>query len=129
MNTFKTRLFLSLFVLGAFFGPFAAVIATEKSKRAQDVAAKEEDIALAQKDAASARYQYYLDIQDRRNNLKQAMEEAKAQYEQLLKAQPELVKAKQTTIDQTVVQPVTTQKLVQQPVTTKPKTSSKTRSS
>jgi hypothetical protein len=129
MNTLKTRFFLLLFVFAAFFGPFAAVIATEKSKRSESLAAKEEEIALARKEAAFARYQYYLDVQSKRNDLKQAMADAKIQYEQLLKEQPDLVKEKQTTTEQTVIKPVVTQKLVEQPVAPKPKSSGKTRSS
>lgn len=130
MNTLKTRFFLFLFVVAAFTAPLTAVMAVEKSKRAKSLATKEEEIALAQKDIAFARYQYYLDISDQKNNLKQAMEDAKAQYEQLLKEQPDLVKAKQTTVNQTTIQPVVTQKLVDQQVTSsKPKTSTKTKTS
>ncbi len=130
MNTLKTRFFLFLFVVAAFTAPLTAVMAVEKSKRAESLATKEEEIALAQKDIAFARYQYYLDISDQKNNLKQAMEDAKAQYEQLLKEQPDLVKAKQTTVNQTTIQPVVTQKLVDQQVTSsKPKTSTKTKTS
>lgn len=130
MNTLKTRFFLFLFVVAAFTAPLTAVMAVEKAKRAESLATKEEEIALAQKDIAFARYQYYLDISDQKNNLKQAMEDAKAQYEQLLKEQPDLVKAKQTTVNQTTIQPVVTQKLVDQQVTSsKPKTSTKTKTS
>ena len=70
--------------------------------------------AQAQKEAAAIRYQYYLDVSDRRTNLKQAMETAKTQYEQLLKEQPDLIKTKQTTVQQTVIRPVVTQKVVEQ---------------
>ncbi|MBP9698265.1 MAG: hypothetical protein KBD65_03680 [Candidatus Moranbacteria bacterium] len=130
MNTLKTRFFLFLFVVAAFTAPLTAVMAVEKAKRAESLATKEEEVALAQKDIAFARYQYYLDISDQKNNLKQAMEDAKAQYEQLLKEQPDLVKAKQTTVNQTTIQPVVTQKLVDQQVTSsKPKTSTKTKTS
>lgn len=130
MNTLKTRFFLLLFVVAAFTAPLTAVMAVEKAKRAESLATKEEEVALAQKDIAFARYQYYLDISDQKNNLKQAMEDAKAQYEQLLKEQPDLVKAKQTTVNQTTIQPVVTQKLVDQQVTSsKPKTSTKTKTS
>ena len=79
MTTLKTKFFLFLFVLAAFIGPFAAVIAVEKSKRAEMLAIKEEEMVAAQKEAAEARYQYYLDSNDRKNNLKQAMVEAKVE--------------------------------------------------
>jgi hypothetical protein len=133
MATLKTKFFLFLFVLVAFIGPFAAVVAVENSKRAQVLATKEEEIAAAQKEAAQARYQYYLDTNDRKNNLKQSMQEAKAQYDQLLKDQPGLVAEKQTTVNQTVIKPVVTQQVVTQQVATtpasKPKSSTKTKTS
>lgn len=135
MGTLKTRWLLLLFVGLAFLGPFAAILTIEKAKRAEKLAIQQQEIAIAQRDAEIARYQYYLDLADRKNNLKQAMQEAKAQYEQLLKDQPGLVKEKQTTVTQTVIQPVVTSKVVEQtvPVTTKttskPKTSAKTKTS
>lgn len=135
MKKFITRLTLFLFVLLAFLGPLAAIVVLEKSRRAESIAAKEEEIALAQKDVALARYQYYLDINDQKSNLKEAMQQAKAQYEQLLKDQPGLVKDKQTTVQQTVIRPVVTQQVVTQQVSSssstssKPKTSTKTRTS
>jgi hypothetical protein len=96
---------------------------------------QQQEIAITQRDAEIARYQYYLDLADRKNNLKQAMQEAKAQYEQLLKDQPGLIKEKQTAVTQTVIQPVVTQKVVTQTVpvstsaTSKPKSSAKTKTS
>lgn len=130
MNTLKTRFFLFLFVVAAFTAPLTAVMAVEKSKRTESLATKEEEVAAAKKDMALARYQYYLDIDDRKNNLKQAMADAKAQYEKLLTEQPDHVKEKQTAVSQTTIQPVVTQKLVDQQVTSsQPKTSTKTRTS
>lgn len=134
MATTKTKFFLFLFALFAFLGPFAAILAIEKTKRAESLIAKQEEIALAQKETALARYQYYLDENDRKNNLKQSMQEAKTQYEQLLKDQPALIKQKQTTVNQTVIKPVAVQKVVtaQVPVastSSKPKSSTKTKTS
>ncbi len=62
------------------------------------------------------------------------MQDAKTQYEQLIKDQPALVKEKQTAVTQTVIKPVVTQKVVEQKVpatstASKPKSSSKTKSS
>ncbi len=135
MSKFATRFILLIFVLGAFVGPFAAIVTIEKSKRAEKLIAEQQSAAQAQKEAAAIRYQYYLDVNDRRNNLKQAMTDAKAQYDELMKQQPDLVKEKQTTVNQTVIKPVVTQKIVEQQVaptttsTTKPKSSTKTKSS
>lgn len=134
MSKFATRFFLLVFVLIAFVGPFAAIVTLDKTKRAEKIIAEQRDAARAQKEASAIRYQYYLDVNDRRNNLKQAMQEAKAQYEQLIKDQPALVKEKQTAVTQTVIKPVVTQKVVEQKVPTtttasKPKSSSKTKSS
>jgi hypothetical protein len=135
MGTLKTRWWLLLFVGLAFVGPFAAILTIEKAKRAEKLAMQQQEIAITQRDAEIARYQYYLDLADRKNNLKQAMQEAKAQYEQLLKDQPGLIKEKQTAVTQTVIQPVVTQKVVTQTVpvstsaTSKPKSSAKTKTS
>jgi len=129
MATFKTKIFLFLFVILAFLAPFAAVIAVEKSKRAEKLIKKQEEMAVAKKEIEQARYQYYLDINDQKNNLKQSMGESKAQYEQLLKDQPALIKEKQTTMTQTVIEPVATKKLVEQKVVSSPTSSSKPKSS
>lgn len=135
MRKFITRFLLLLFVLVAFVGPFAAIIAIEKTKRAEKIMNEQNEAARAERETAAARYQYYLDVSDRKNNLKQAMEESKAQYEQLLKDQPGLIKAKQTTVQQTVIKPVATQKLVEQKVSgtssssSAPKSSTKTKTS
>lgn len=126
------RLTLYFLVLLAFLGPFAAVLAIERSKWAEALVAKQEEVAQAERDAAQARYQYYLDENDQKNNLKQAMEDAKTQYEELLKEQPNLIKAKQTTVEQTVIKPVVTQQVVTQQVpatSSTPKSSTKTKSS
>lgn len=133
MKKFVTRFFLLTFALVAFIGPFAAIVSLDSTRRAERISKEQQEAAEAQKETAALRYQYYLDINDRRNNLKQAMEDSKAQYEQLLKDQPALVKEKQTTVTQTVIKPVATKKVVEQQVTTakasKPKSSSKTKSS
>ncbi|MFZ1654324.1 MAG: hypothetical protein WAT84_00630 [Candidatus Moraniibacteriota bacterium] len=126
MGTLKTRWFLIVFVGLAFLGPFVGILTIEKAKRAEKLVRQQQEIAIAQRDAEIARYQYYLDLADRKNNLKQAMQEAKAQYEQLLKDQPGLIKEKQTAVTQTVIQPVVTQKVVEQAA---PASSSKTTAS
>lgn len=131
MGIFKTKVALFCFVIFAFFGPLAAVIAFEKTKRVQDALATQAEITNAQKETALARYQYYLDVSDRKNSLKQAMAESKAQYEQLLLDQPNLVKDQQTTTTQTVIKPVVTQQITTAtvPVTAAPKASTKTKTS
>jgi hypothetical protein len=133
MKKFVTRFLLVLFALAAFIGPFAVVLNSEQSKRTEQFLATEQEIARTKKEAATARYQYYLDVADRRNNLKQAMEDSKNQYEKLLAEQPDRIKEKQTTVTQTVIKPVKTQKVVEQQVTStaasKPKASTKTKTS
>ena len=133
MKKFVTRFLLVLFALAAFIGPFAVVLNNEQSKRTEQFLATEQEIARTKKEATTARYQYYLDVADRRNNLKQAMEDSKSQYEKLLAEQPDRIKEKQTTVTQTVIKPVKTQKVVEQQVTSatssKPKASTKTKTS
>jgi len=132
MSKFVTRFLLVTFVLIAFVGPFAAIVMLDKTRRAERILTEQREAAQARKEAATIRYQYYLDVNDRKNNLKQAMEDAKVQYDQLLKDQPALVKEKQTAVTQTVIKPVVTQKVVEQQVattTSKPKASTKTKTS
>lgn len=126
MSKFATRFFLLVFVLAAFVGPFAAIVTLDKAKRAEKIIVEQKEAARAQKEAAAVRYQYYLDVNDRRNNLKQAMQDAKSQYEQLIKDQPALVKEKQTAVTQTVIKPVVTQKIVEQKVAASSASSSTT---
>lgn len=130
MAHLKMRVFIILFSLVGFFGPFAAVVTIENAKQAKEFANTAQEYAAAQKETEAARYQYYLDLADRRNNSKAAMNEAKTQYEQLLKNQPDLITQNQKTVTQTTLQPVTTQQVVSVPVTTpKPKSSTKTKTS
>lgn len=130
MANIKARLFLSVMTLIAFLGPFAAVVAVENAKRVEQVSKEQEAAALAKKDADEARYQYYLGIAQRREDLRKAMADAKKQYEQLLKDQPGMIDANKQSVTQTIIEPVVTQKIVEQPVTTtKPKSSSKTKTS
>ena len=138
MSSIKNRFFLTIIVIMAFFGPFLAVMAIENAKRENKMLGDQMLAAVIRKDAEDARYQYYLGVADQRDSLKQAMADAKTQYEQLLTGQPQAIKDGQTTVSQTTMQPVVTQKVVQQPVTTtvtssasasKPKSSSKTKTS
>ena len=94
-------------------------------------------IVVTKKDAEAARYQYYLGVADRRASLKQAMADAKAQYNQLLTDQPQMIQDNKKTVEKTIITPVVTQKVVQVPVTTtvttpstsKPSSSTKTKTS
>lgn len=131
MSQLKTRFLIIFITLVSFIGPFAAVVAVENAKRAEKLISDKQAYAIAQKETEAARYQYYLDLAERRNNLKTSMTEARAQYEQLLKDQPDLIKQGQKTVTQTTVEPVTTQKVITAPVapTYKPKSSTKTKTS
>jgi hypothetical protein len=135
MRPIITKSLLFLFVLAAFVGPFATMLTVEKSRRAERLISKEEDLVTAQKEVAQARYQYYIGVNDQKANLKEAMEQSKTQYDQLLKDQPGLIKANQTSVTQTVIKPVKVQKVVTQkvPVSSKssssPKASTKTKAS
>ena len=118
MANLKVRMVLGFLTLAAFFGPFMAVVAIENAKR-DSKATREQELAIAaKKEADDARYQYYLSVTQQRDNLKQSMTDAKAQYEQLLKDQPALVQNKKKTVTQTTLEPVTSKKVVSQPSTT-----------
>lgn len=125
-----------VFVFAAFVGPFATLFAVEKSRRTEQLLAMQEELATTKKEIALARYQYYVGVNDQKISLKEAMKESKAQYEQLLKEQPELIKKNQTAVTQNIIRPIKTQKVVTQkvPVASSsssgtPKSSTKTRAS
>ena len=128
MQKLRTKILSFIFVSTAFFGPFLAITTLDKAKREDSLLAENQETRAAQAEADYARYQYYLEVSDRKNNLKQAMNEAKSQYDDLVKTQPDKVKEKQTTVKQTTIQPVRTQKIVEQKVSV-PKSSTKTKSS
>ena len=129
MPGIKTKLTLALITAGAFFGPFAAIVAVENAKKARQAEDERTAYATMKRETEAARYQYYLDLAERKNDLRQSMADAKAQYEQLLKEQPDLIKQNQETVTKTTLEPVVTKKTVEVPVTSKPKSSSKTKSS
>ncbi len=130
MKKIITRFLLFLFVIMGFFGPFITIITLEKVKRENELLAAQDATTASQNAAAEARYQYYLDVTERKTNLQQAMLDSKTQYEQLIKEQPTLINDKKTTTTKTVIKPVATQKVVQQKVTaSKPKASTKTKTS
>lgn len=136
MPGLKTKLTIALITAGAFFGPFAAIVTVENAKKAQKFEREREAYAAMKRETEAARYQYYLDLAERKNNLRQSMADAKTQYEQLLKDQAGLVKANQKTVTKTTLEPVVTKKVVEVPTTTKsssssskPKTSTSTKSS
>ncbi|MDP2837790.1 MAG: hypothetical protein Q8O53_00735 [Candidatus Moranbacteria bacterium] len=124
MSLSPTKLVLFFFVLLAFFTPLTAVIAFEKTKRLQDQLAAEEAVVAARKEAKLARYQYYLDLYDHKNELQKTMANAKTQYEQLLADQPELMKSNQMMAKRTMFKPIAPHQM-----TTKPKSSTKTKTS
>jgi hypothetical protein len=129
MPGIKTKLTLALITAGAFFGPFAAIVAVENAKRVQKFSSEQEAYAAMKRETEAARYQYYLDLAERKNNLRQSMADAKAQYEQLLKDQPSLVKANQKTVTKTTLEPTVTKKVVEVPTTSKSSSSSSSSSS
>ena len=116
MQNIRTKILSFIFVTTAFFGPFLAITTLDKAKREESLLADNRDTSAAQAEANYARYQYYLEVNDRKNNLKQAMGEAKNQYEELIKTQPDKIKEKQTTVQQTSIQPVRTQRVIEQKV-------------
>lgn len=136
MPGIKTKITLALITVGAFFGPFVAIVAVENAKRVQKFSSEQEAYAAMKRETEAARYQYYLDLAERKNNLRQTMADSKAQYEQLLKDQPGLVKANQKTVTKTTLEPTVTKKVVEVPSTSKsssssskPKASTSTKSS
>ncbi|MEK9173927.1 MAG: hypothetical protein AAB845_01550, partial [Patescibacteria group bacterium] len=73
MKKIITRFLLFLFVIMGFFGPFITIITLEKVKRENELLAAQDATTASQNAAAEARYQYYLDVTERKTNLQQAM--------------------------------------------------------
>lgn len=118
MSKIRNRFWLTLFSLFSFLGYFGAVFATEHTKQATQIAEAKAMYLRDKSTADEARYQYYQDVTQKKTDLKQAMADAQAQYDQLLKDQPGIVAKHQTTQTITTQVPVTTE-------ATKPSTASK----
>ena len=121
---FITRFLIITLAGVGFFGPFAAVVAVENGKRAEKIAAEQQSVE-------AERFRYLADLDAQKGNLNQYMADAKAEYEALLKSQPNAISANQKQVSQTTTQPVVVKKTVTKPSTTasKPKSSSKTKTS
>lgn|GEM_PF-6204744 len=124
---FKTRFFLSIFTVLAFFAPFAAVVVVEHSKSAAKLAEAQAEYMNTLSAADQARQQYSQNIEAKKAEQLKIMADAQAQYAALLKDQPNQIAAHQTTTTVTTNQPVTVKKPVQSSaVASAPKTAPKT---
>lgn len=107
MSKTKNYLWISLFSIVSFIGYFVAVFASEHTKQVTQLAEIQARYLNQKSVAEGARYQYYQDVATRKAEFQASMAEAKAQYEQLLKDQPALVKAHQTQKTVTTQEPYT----------------------
>lgn len=127
----KTRVWLSIITVLAFFIPLMTIVVVEYAKNASQIAASRKAYLSNLEVTNEERAKYYENIEAQRKTYIESMDAAKAQYETLLQDQPAQVKAHQTTKVETVNQPVVVQKKVTVPASTssKPKSSRSTKTS
>ncbi|MEP7162423.1 MAG: hypothetical protein ABI747_01525 [Candidatus Moraniibacteriota bacterium] len=133
MNKIKTRFWLSLITVLAFFAPLVAVFAVEQIKNSTQLAQEQENYLASLSASDEARAQYYQNVEAKKSALQKTMADAKAQYDALMKDQPAQVAAHTQSQTQTTTQPVTLQKIVQpsssSSSTSQPKSTRKTKTS
>lgn len=129
MDKTKTRIILILISVIILGGSYFGVLATEQRKRLATRSAIQEDVVTSISEAERLRQEYFTAIEAKRAELRQSMDDAKAQYEALLKSQPALIDANKKGVSVPVQKTVT----VKAPTTTvtksKPQSTRKTKSS
>lgn len=123
MNKVALRIILVSFFLLLFGSSFFAVLAVEEDKRLAKIKTEQEQFLANAREIEQARQAYLDGIAQSREASRQAMLEAKSQYEALLKNQPSLIQKNQkqtvTTVKQLV--PVASSSNVSSTQTSKPK--------
>lgn len=112
----KTRVWLSVITVLAFFVPLMTIVAVEYAKNASQIAASRKEYLSNLEVTNEERARYYENIEAKREEYAESMNTAKAQYETLLQDQPAQIKSHQTTKLETVSQPVVVKKKVTVPV-------------
>lgn len=130
MTNIKRKLFI-VFVTGvALTAPMAVVVVIRDMQ--SESATKEQNMLemRAKQVADDAQFKYYQEVLAQRERLRQGMVDAKNQYEQQLKDQPQAIQNNQQTVVKTIVEPVVTQQTVSvSAAASAPKSSAKTKTS
>lgn len=129
MDKTKTRIILVLVSVIILGGSYFGVLATEQRKRSAGREVMVANVETALSESERLRQEYFANVEAKRAELKKSMEDAKAQYDALLKKQPALIDANKKGVSVPVQKTVT----VKAPTTTvsksKPKSTRKTKSS
>lgn len=129
MDKTKTRVILVLLSIIILGGSYFGVLATEEKKRLTSRMVIREDLATSITETERVRREYFVAVEEKRAELRQSMDSAKAQYDALLKEQPALIDANKKGVSVPVKKTVT----VEVPKTTvtksKPQSTRKTKSS
>lgn len=142
MGKIKLRLLLFVLSFAAFFGPFGAVIAHERSKFFSRLSEGRKAYLAEQAETERARVAYLQDVEVKRGEMKAYMETEKARYESILANQKteiekhQRVATRTTTVNtvqkQTVSTPAKTTTTAKPAATvkkSKPKAAAKTKTS
>lgn len=133
MGKFKVRFWLFVVTVLAFFLPFGAIITIEQGKRVEKISAELQAYAAAQEAARQAALEREQAIAAERQQSRQDMQQAKAQYETLLRDQAGAIAAHQSTQTTTVNEPIVVQQPAPKPASTtttsKPKSTRTTKTS
>lgn len=126
MGKYSLRVALSLLVTVILMGTWFWVLYNEEHRRLTRAAEREALYFDELKSIDSERKLYFEKITATRKEQVEAMEAAKAQYEELLKSQPNQITSAATATKQVVNKPVTKQETVK---VAKPKSTRKSKSS
>lgn len=131
MDKIKIRIIVILLSIIAFGGTYFAVLAAEESKRLAKQSVDQEEFLKSIREMDLARKSYLESVMQSRAASKQNMDQAKQQYEELLKNQPMLIQEnqKQTTAKVEQLVPVAKSSNVSTAQTEKPKSTRKTKTS
>jgi uncharacterized membrane protein YkoI len=125
MGTSKVRIIAMLFAILAFGGVAFTVLYAEQDKRIAAQKADREAFLASVGETNRLRQAYFAEVEKKRTEYQQQMDDAKAAYENLVKKQPELIKSQQQTVTKMVTKTVP----VVTTVTTQPTAARKTKTS
>ncbi len=126
MDKTKIRVIIILFVILGMGGSLFLVLYTDEQDRFAKADRQKSEYLQALKESDQARKEYFDQVASKRAEYQAEMERSKAEYDALLKKQPDAIKANQKTVTKIVERPVTKTETVQ---VTKPTSTRKTKTS
>jgi len=107
MDKTKTRIILVLISVIILGGSYFGVLATEQKKRLATRESMVANIKDSLSESERIRQEYFADVETKREEWKKSMDEAKTQYDALMKSQPALINANKKKVTVPVQKTVT----------------------